>query len=164
MKQVDINITQQVVKVDISVASAASGVITEQAIIDALGYNPTTEIELAQKAIAGIVDFNLTAVAGTTHTITIIPEHSGKTLDVRANLDDVVTILVGNDIVLNQPITIRKTGVFSVELRAANTDIVIEANDVLDDAGVDYVDISGETFNTVQVMKASDNVIWGIGI
>ena len=40
MKQVGINITQQVVKVDISVASAASGIITEQAIVDALGYTP----------------------------------------------------------------------------------------------------------------------------
>ena len=44
MKQVDINITQQVVKVDISVASAASGGrVTKEVIIEKLEYTPEDE-------------------------------------------------------------------------------------------------------------------------
>ena len=50
-------------------------------------------------------------------------------------------------------------------LEGANDAIEIEANDVdTDGSGIQSVDISGETINTVQIMKASDNVIWGIGI
>ena len=131
---------------------------------DALGFNVADKIANAQKEIAGVVTFDLTNESGTTHTVTILQEHSGKTIHILANLDDEVTIVAGNDIETNQPITIRKTGEFSLELRAANTDIVIEANGVEDDAGIDYVDISGDLINTVQIMKASENVIWGIGI
>ena len=126
------------------------------------------EIDKAQKEIAGIIDADFTGEAGDTHTFNILAEHSGKTIHVQALYiveGNTVTLTVGNDIEINQPITIRKTGEFTLILKGANDNIEIEANDVdTDGSGIQSVDISGETINTVQIMKASDNVIWGIGI
>ena len=119
-------------------------------------------LDKAQKEIAGIIEEDYATVGP--HTFTIQPEHSGKTIHIQAVAD--ADIIVGNDIEINQPITIRKTGEFTLILEGANDDIVIEANDVdIDEiTNIQSVDISGETINTVQIMKAANNVIWGIGI
>ena len=118
----------------------------------------------AQKEIAGIIEEDYADVGP--HTFTILPEHSGKSIHIQAVADADVDIVVDNDIEINQPITIRKTGEFTLRLEGANDDIVIEANDVdiEEITNIQSVDISGETINTVQIMKASENVIWGIGI
>ena len=146
--------------------------VQSDAYLDKETYDPQgkqtnifAEIDKAQKEIAGVVTIDLTTETETEHTVTIIPDYSGKTVHILANLDDDVTVTVGNDIEINQPITIRKTGEFTLILEGANDAIEIQANDVdTDGSGIQSVDISGETINTVQIMKASDNVIWGIGI
>ena len=81
--------------------------VDEQSIIDALGYNPTTEIELAQKAIAGTDIHDYTGEAGSTHTYTILPTDAGRTLGFISNLDDVITIEIPDEsLIQNQLISI----------------------------------------------------------
>ena len=140
-------------------------VVTEQAIIDALGFNVLDEIVKAQKEIAGLVTFDFTAEAGNTHNIDLIEDYSGKTLDIQSFMDDNVTITVNNSIAINQPITIRKTGLFNLKLVGATTDVRILSNSTETVAGIDEVDLtSTELYNTVQIMKESNDRFWGLGI
>ena len=161
---------REIIEVSPSVVrfSFQSGAYLEKETYDPQGKETDifAEIDKAQKEIAGIITIDLTTEAGTEHTVPILADYSGKTIHVLSDFEDVVTLTVGNEIAINQPITIRKQWDFTLILQGANDEIRIEANgvDTDDITGIDSVDISGETINTVQIMKASDNVIWGIGI
>ena len=106
--------------------------VTEQAVLDALGYTPedvdnkqadltstdaahypnvpavNAGLTEAQTTIAGIDIHDYTGEAGTTHTYTILTTDVGRTLRFISNLDDVVTLEAGNDIDAAKPITVMK--------------------------------------------------------
>ena len=152
--------------------------VTEQAVLDALGYTPEDEankqtdltsedaahypnvpavntgLTEAQTAVAGIDVKDYTGEAGTTHTYTILTTDVGRTLRFISNLDDVVTLEVGNDIDAAKPITIMKE--FEGELvLTAIPDMVITGEDVESNE----ITFSSGVYETFQIIKLADNLI-----
>ena len=117
------------------------GVVNEAAVLAALGYTPEDEANKqtdltsedaahypnvpavnaglikAQKEIEKTL-FDFTGVAGTEHTVTIIADHSGETIRILSNLDDIVIVEIDNTPVINQPITIFKDYEGATTMRA----------------------------------------------
>ena len=112
------------------------------------------EIELAQTTVAGIDIKDYTGEAGTEHTYTIQTTDVGKTLRIQANLDDVITLEVGNNIDAAKPITIMKEFEGSVILEGTGTMILTG-----DDVDTNTMTYNTGTYETFQFIKIANNLI-----
>ena len=108
----------------------------------------------AQTAVTGIDVKDYTGEAGTEHTYTIQTTDVGKTLRIQANLDDVITLEVGNDIDAAKPITIMKEFEGSVILEGTGTMILTG-----DDVDTNTMTYNTGTYETFQFIKLANNLI-----